>query len=854
MKLFHVISTSILGAAMAIGVGLAVANTQRAMKADAAAGDSASGNWEAVTSTSDIVAGTDYLLGYNYSGTDYFSKSTSLSSNALQTTSTISQAKMVRFVAVTGGWNIQIASSTYLGYGSSGTDLATNSSGGTGAKYVWVATQHANGDIYFTTNSANRFLGAASAGENKNIKGYATSNLATYPRVTAYKQTTKTLSSIALSGSMTKTSYTTADNWNPNGLVVTGTYSDSTTADITASSTFSYYNSSDVEKSSPKLFGVCSGETLKVVAHHTGVSDTAKYVASTSITITKAAEFELVTDATKLTKGTTALIVGTGVYNATTYTKAMIATHKTSNGSFGSNADVTLSNGFNAGSVATSGSATVFTLGGSAGAWTLSSGDDKLGFTGSSNNNVQFNEDMTDTFTSASSSNYVTIESNTHSGRGLRMNVNNGSPLFSNYGSGNQQPVYLFANIAEVTYGTTDHIDVATLPQTHWHVGQTFSDSGIMINAWDNAVEASGNSKVVTEYTTSISDVTYGQPFTDSDIGPHTVTVTYTENAHDYTDTYQIYVYATATYQLVTEEPAGGWAGSYLITATISGATEVDKVADGSYAMRSTGVNLDYVGNYAAINPTTTAGVTTVVTGQEFQFSIAAMAGGYSIQGKDGKYIGWGSSSNNGLSSSDSALLNTIEFNAGIVSIVCSAGTKGLKLDKSSGQFRYYSPSFNIQLYKLVESSAASAYADEFLNLLSTGTNPVCKYNESTHEVSTDLEELQLAWALLYIDFNDLTNTDKQLFTQGTADSSGDNIEQTLALYDHIVAAYGASLESDDCHNYNFMNRSVGAQPGQVSVTSHLSNNTVITIVIITSVIALTSVGCFFIIRRKKHN
>ena len=38
MKLFHVISTAILGAAMSIGVGLAVANTQRAMKAEASTG------------------------------------------------------------------------------------------------------------------------------------------------------------------------------------------------------------------------------------------------------------------------------------------------------------------------------------------------------------------------------------------------------------------------------------------------------------------------------------------------------------------------------------------------------------------------------------------------------------------------------------------------------------------------------------------------------------------------------------------------------------------------------------------------------------------------------------------------
>ena len=42
--------------------------------------------------------------------------------------------------------------------------------------------------------------------------------------------------------------------------------------------------------------------------------------------------------------------------------------------------NVTLSNGFNPGSIATSESATIFTLDGGVGDWTIKNGDDKLGF------------------------------------------------------------------------------------------------------------------------------------------------------------------------------------------------------------------------------------------------------------------------------------------------------------------------------------------------------------------------------------------------------------------------------------------------------------------------------------------
>ena len=50
----------------------------------------------------------------------------------------------------------------------------------------------------------------------------------------------KTISSIAVSGSMTKTLYADGSQWNPAGLVVTATYNDNTTADVTGGVTWSY--------------------------------------------------------------------------------------------------------------------------------------------------------------------------------------------------------------------------------------------------------------------------------------------------------------------------------------------------------------------------------------------------------------------------------------------------------------------------------------------------------------------------------------------------------------------------------------------------------------------------------------
>ena len=659
-------------------------------------------------------------------------------------------------------------------------------------------------------------------------------------------QSTATLSSIALSGSMARTDYTTADQWDPAGLVVTGTYSDSTTKDLTAGSTFTYYNSTDTEVATPKALGVGDGQTLKVVASYEGVSDTAKYVASTSINVTKATEYELVTDVSKLTKGTKFILVGTDSYSGATYTRAMTQSRTTAN-SASSVTTVELSDSFNNGSVATSASATIFTLGGSAGAWTIKNGDNQLGFTGTDNNNMQFNENQTDTFKITSYSGaLLSIESNTQSGRKLQYNVNRGNPRFSNY-SGNQTYLYMFADIAEVSYGTTDHISITGLPETEFAVGDTFSSEGIAITAWDGADEETTNPKTVGTYTTSFDGVT----FTDSDIGSKTVTVTYEEDGSSFTDTYDIYVYAAATYELVTEEPTDGWAGSYLITYTVSGSTS-EKITDGTYAMKSSLDNYDIVGNYSSVTPITADGVTTITAGQHLQFSIAAYSTGYSIQGQSGKFIGWNNSEKNGLTTSDTALINTLSISGEDVTILCSAGTKGLTLNTTSGQFRYYSNA-TVQLYKLVESNAASDYADKFLDLLSTGDNPVCNVDEAGN-VLTNLDDLKAAWAILASDFNALSNADKEIFIQGTADETGENINRALALYAHIAAAYGTRLESEDCENFNFMNRTIVPLSNSVlpCIGDFSEDGSMISIIAVASLVSVVAIGGYFFLKKKK--
>ena len=154
---------------------------------------------------------------------------------------------------------------------------------------------------------------------------------------------------------------------------------------------------------------------------------------------------------------------------------------------------------------------------------------------------------------------------------------------------------------------------------------------------------------------------------------------------------------ANSDFVKVTSAPTD-WSGEYLIV-----------YETGNKAFNGGLTNLDVVGNTI---PVTISGNTIASdsTTDAAKFTIATVGGGYSIQGASGKYIGHGSNSN-GLTSSNTPLVNTIAFNEGNLDIVSSGGAY-LRYNANSGQerFRYfksgtYTAQQPIQLYKKVQTT-----------------------------------------------------------------------------------------------------------------------------------------------------
>ena len=145
---------------------------------------------------------------------------------------------------------------------------------------------------------------------------------------------------------------------------------------------------------------------------------------------------------------------------------------------------------------------------------------------------------------------------------------------------------------------------------------------------------------------------------------------------------YALYSYTKTTgasggdYKKVTSAPKD-WSGEYVIVYEAGSV-----IFDGSLT------TLDAVSN---TRPVTISNNTIAADAADsYKFTIAAYSTGYSIQSASGMYIGF-SENKNGLTSSTTALLNTIALDGTNVLITSESGA-ALKFNNTSGQtrFRYY--------------------------------------------------------------------------------------------------------------------------------------------------------------------
>ena len=267
-KLFTKIATLSVGLAMAIGVGVAVGSNSKDSPVSAA-----NSTYNKV-SLDDIADGDKVLIVsyYNSSTWYYLPSTTSTSSAPVATSVTVSNNtitadldSLMFTMGGTGSSRTFYNGSKYLYVsGNNNNNLRVGSS----TAATWTVTATTNG--YKMTHNS-RWCGVYNGAD---WRSYTTSSATNYKGsgeyINFYKKASKSLSSIALSGTY-PTAFEQGDTFSHDGMTVTATYSDSTTANVTSSATFSGYNMSNT-----------GSQTVTVSYTEGGTTKTATYTISVS--------------------------------------------------------------------------------------------------------------------------------------------------------------------------------------------------------------------------------------------------------------------------------------------------------------------------------------------------------------------------------------------------------------------------------------------------------------------------------------------------------------------------------------------------------------------------------------------
>ena len=132
-----------------------------------------------------------------------------------------------------------------------------------------------------------------------------------------------------------------------------------------------------------------------------------------------------------------------------------------------------------------------------------------------------------------------------------------------------------------------------------------------------------------------------------------------------------------------------------------------------------------------------------------------------------------------------------------------------------------------------------TGFAKRFNKTLSTGANAICDANGNT-----DLNALTSAWSDLSTAFNNLSATSQNRFKGST---SGGDIAKAVALYDYILNKYGTSSLSDFMGRDPVRSNIMGKEVKLVNYDASLA------LLVILS-LAVTTVGAYIFLRKKKHN
>ena len=267
---------------------------------------------------------TGVYFKYNVNWTNSINKNYGTDISKIVAVEGAASTTTVTAMSITGG-PAKYSEGTWTGYDTDTINISDFTITGTISTGSWSAAAYSFSGV--GVKNGNTFTPRAGSAEFTSFKPLSSENnmrwTASYPTVagqSTYLTVDVTLSvsadsvsSIAVSGSMTRTTYSSTGEWDPSGLTVEATCVSTNVIDVTDDATLTFYNSSNEVVATPSALGVGDNQVLKVVATYSGVSNLEKYVASSRIRVVVYVTDTLTRPDTGIADGTTSYSGWSGV-------------------------------------------------------------------------------------------------------------------------------------------------------------------------------------------------------------------------------------------------------------------------------------------------------------------------------------------------------------------------------------------------------------------------------------------------------------------------------------------------------------------------------------------------------------
>lgn len=638
------------------------------------------------------------------------------------------------------------------------------------------------------------------------------SGLTTHFNVTV-SNTTRTLSSIAVTTLPTKTTYTQGDTLDTSGIVVTGTYSDSSTGDVTSGCTFSPTTLSTVG-------------TQQITVTHTETNKQTTF----DVTVNEPSSTETLT----ITRSSFVSAGGYGTIDEWTATTSETSTSISGYADIYTKSDYMQFNGGNTSSLATG----LF---------------NKTAITGRITNiTVNFNSSSTSgrtmdvyvgtsaLFTYSSS----TLTNNTSSGT----KVGTASTSSTSFDVTGSNTYFALDKSSGALYIDSIVVTIATGSSSSDTVSLNKSSTSLTVGGTETLVATASGSVTWSSNNESVATVSASGTITAVAAGTATITAT--------CGTASATCVVTVSGSTPTPTPSSDLAwttntavyrkalfgSSYNSTSTSSyenswSATNSDNNDSENFTVNLTNCynnrnGWDYIkiGHKTNTSANTAAIITDSYIGKpigRISINIAAMAVPDAVTSIKLYY------DDNNTFSSPTELSFTKATGVQSVDITSPEMNQYYKIEvicttqsTSNGVIQFN----EIDFY---DATQAESYAQQFLAAFT------CDASGKTEPTFAS----GFSWTVLKTNFNSLNSYDKATLTGATANESGTTVEQAVARYDKVVSHWKYE---------NFMSRSI---TGLNNRTSFISSDNELFIVIIatSSIVSITAVGLYMLLKKRKE-